>query len=615
MRIIVKRAQACCNMTNYYEWVTVEQVACILWKAKTGDTGGIPRQQDLNRKEKEKIGRNNKDVPILDTRMESGRNVYCNIIIYTSDVTRWANAIKKVYEKTHKHSIGPLQGGYQLQIYKTDSTDRFLSVGVFTNSMKLMIQPGQRGENDLLKFLRSYQDMLILTNSESDSDSDSEKNESDSDPDSEKSDDCTDERLLNCTDDTCTCSDKTLLENCTDEILLQQSGNKDSCTCSDTTLLENCTDEILLQQSGNKDSGSDTSSTTTDKETQANTRPELNIHREKELMNTGTQSSMLVHNELLCYLKHQLKQVPVDSLIKLCVDFYSKEDILQARRILFDKHNRQPNQWAGIKGSTHEMISVMLEEDPENSPSYVAIDLSNLPPVGNRDITTAQLLSEIKELRASVALLTTGHKNLMELVGQQAGPQVVMPSKASEELCNGTDQRDQVKREEAGPEKEDINTTKQPTPSAPRQETTETSKSPLLPTPENGNERGSPNTENKEPPKPRESTKSQAKNAKEVVVFGKNKRRLPLSTPSTHNSPHNRTCTGLFVTRLHAKTKEAELEKYIWLNSGYNIKAEQLQTRYNTYSSFFIRADKKLRDALMDPDIWPPKSMVKYFFN
>ena len=99
------------------------------------------------------------------------------------------------------------------------------------------------------------------------------------------------------------------------------------------------------------------------------------------------------------------------------------------------------------------------------------------------------------------------------------------------------------------------------------------------------------------------------------VVFGKNKRRLPLSTPSTHNSPHNRTCTGLFVTRLHAKTKEAELEKYIWLNSGYNIKAEQLQTRYNTYSSFGIRADKKLRDALMDPDIWPPKSMVKYFFN
>ena len=126
------------------------------------------------------------------------RSVYCNIIIYTGDDTRWANAIKKVYEKTHKHSIGSLQGGYQLQIYKTDSTGRFLSVGVFTNSMKLMIQPGQRGENDLLKFLRSYQDMLILTNSESDLDSDSEKNESDSDPDSEKSDDSTDERLLNC---------------------------------------------------------------------------------------------------------------------------------------------------------------------------------------------------------------------------------------------------------------------------------------------------------------------------------------------------------------------------------------------------------------------------------
>ena len=104
--------------------------------------------------------------------------------------------------------------------------------------------------------------------------------------------------------------------------------------------------------------------------------------------------------------KSFVKQITVDSFIKLCMD------------TLFHKNNQQPIKQAGIRESVGEMITVMLEEDPENSPSYVAVDLSNLPPVGKRDVDSAQLLSEIKELRASVALLTAGHKDLIHVAGQ-----------------------------------------------------------------------------------------------------------------------------------------------------------------------------------------------------
>ena len=48
---------------------------------------------------------------------------------------------------------------------------------------------------------------------------------------------------------------------------------------------------------------------------------------------------------------------------------------------------------------------------------------------------------------------------------------------------------------------------------------------------------------------------------------------------------------------------------------AYTIKAEKLETKHDGYSSFFVRADRSLRDALMDPDIWPINSMVRLFFE
>ena len=111
----------------------------------------------------------------------------------------------------------------------------------------------------------------------------------------------------------------------------------------------------------------------------------------------------------------------------------------------------------------------------------------------------------------------------------------------------------------------------------------------------------------------------QHQSAKKLVIYGRNKNNQSPGyvqhNKPVDNSKPNRTCTGLFVTRLPERYSAWQLEKCVWLNSGYNVKAEKLNTRYDTYTSFYIPADRQLRDALMDPDIWPVKSMVRLFFN
>jgi hypothetical protein len=114
-------------------------------------------------------------------------------------------------------------------------------------------------------------------------------------------------------------------------------------------------------------------------------------------------------------------------------------------------------------------------------------------------------------------------------------------------------------------------------------------------------------------PEPQPSQRKTA--AKDLVVIGKGAKTLSLPARSSNPTRPNRRCTGLFVTRLQKRIKSEQLERQVYLASGYNFKAEKLETKHDSYSSFFVRADRSLRDALMDPDIWPTDSMVRLFFE
>lgn len=83
---------------------------------------------------------------------------------------------------------------------------------------------------------------------------------------------------------------------------------------------------------------------------------------------------------------------------------------------------------------------------------------------------------------------------------------------------------------------------------------------------------------------------------------------------SRPNKP-NRVCTGLFVTRLHPRTTNRQIEDHVQKATGYAVRVEKLETHYQSYASFYVRADKNTREALFDASVWPKGSMVKLFFD
>ena len=78
---------------------------------------------------------------------------------------------------------------------------------------------------------------------------------------------------------------------------------------------------------------------------------------------------------------------------------------------------------------------------------------------------------------------------------------------------------------------------------------------------------------------------------------------------------NNRICSGVFVTQLDPKTTPRSLASTVKLRTGYAVRPEKLPTKYSTYSSFYIRCDKKMRGILLDANIWPKNSWAKPFYN
>ena len=78
---------------------------------------------------------------------------------------------------------------------------------------------------------------------------------------------------------------------------------------------------------------------------------------------------------------------------------------------------------------------------------------------------------------------------------------------------------------------------------------------------------------------------------------------------------NNRHITGVFVSRHSPTTTVGQLRQHIKSELRCECQPQKLKARFNTYSSFFIPADRKLRSALLDSQMWPVGSLIKPFYS
>ena len=89
---------------------------------------------------------------------------------------------------------------------------------------------------------------------------------------------------------------------------------------------------------------------------------------------------------------------------------------------------------------------------------------------------------------------------------------------------------------------------------------------------------------------------------------------VPHSQHSTH-SRGNRACTGFFISRLEPQYTPRHVEAYIWQHAGERVRAQKIVSKSSSCSSFYVPCEKKVRDSLMDPSIWPEGTFVKLYFS
>jgi len=78
----------------------------------------------------------------------------------------------------------------------------------------------------------------------------------------------------------------------------------------------------------------------------------------------------------------------------------------------------------------------------------------------------------------------------------------------------------------------------------------------------------------------------------------------------------NRTITGVFISRLHKRTSPENIAKHIRQEINMTVNPEKLQTKFDTYSSFYIRCQSATqRRTLMDTNLWPNGSLIKPFYS
>jgi hypothetical protein len=57
------------------------------------------------------------------------------------------------------------------------------------------------------------------------------------------------------------------------------------------------------------------------------------------------------------------------------------------------------------------------------------------------------------------------------------------------------------------------------------------------------------------------------------------------------------------------------MKRHIRDVSGAVVECSQLRTKYDSYSSFFVKCDEDMQQRLMKSNYWPQGVMVRQFFD
>jgi len=109
-------------------------------------------------------------------------------------------------------------------------------------------------------------------------------------------------------------------------------------------------------------------------------------------------------SELLCFVSDKCNILPFDDIVKLCADFYTESEIIEARNVIDSLGTRLPKrkQSPDRLRLTMEDITKCILNPTINLPTFYAKNLARLPPVDMSHCDISAILLELRALRAEV---------------------------------------------------------------------------------------------------------------------------------------------------------------------------------------------------------------------
>ena len=129
-----------------------------------------------------------------------------------------------------------------------------------------------------------------------------------------------------------------------------------------------------------------------------------------------------ITNEVLCYLQNKMDSLPFELIVKIASDFYDDETISQAKIVLFQEVSHPSTRYRQCRGESksyediRDMLKLLLSVQLEDIPIFLALDLSNIPPLAGETQDLSSVLADINAMKTSLKLLTDAHKDLAECV-------------------------------------------------------------------------------------------------------------------------------------------------------------------------------------------------------
>ena len=348
----------------------------------------------------------------------------------------------------------------------------------------------------------------------------------------------------------------------------------------------------------------------------------------------------IIINEVLCYVQNKIDILHVDLIVQLCEENFDKSSIEKAKELLFNLCHSESDRTV-MKSRTGEHksdrnlrdIYNLLQEKGKNTPIFCAKNINILPPVTIKSVDVSLLLHTIKQLQVEVNLLSAASvaqrdltdgiskltrslddrvtkietpKVVSEGITSPVAPVVVAKPVASE----GTTTPDASPAAAAGGDGTPLNPNAPPftAPVAvPRRSYLNVAQA---------NTGGNPGSNVLRDADGFTIVGRNGRPVKSVSTLPAAKKKSPKqgmvgsSTRSNISAATRYVKASVFVTRYPPGTTAVDVKEDLLLDErvkDLDIKVEQVQTKYDTYTSFHVTCVCKEPDAkiFLGPDLWP----------